>query len=433
LTVGLLLAGCSWGVGVLTASKDVEAVRAVTILSVLSMLSLVLFWWVSRPEAAGRTLWILLFISLGLKLGAMYFRFYIDLLADALVYNDSGRSIALQLTRGQWPEVITLGTRTVHLIVGLVYVVTGPTLSGISILWTWLGFLGMLFFYKVFVLVFPGGNLRLYRALILFYPSVLLWTSSLGKDALMFLFLGMAAYGAARTQQRLEPLGLCWLGVGLAGMVAVRPPIAAVFAVALASSSLIRPIRVGALTPIVRVIGLMLFVAISVAVVRAAAVAARLETVETQSVQEFIETRRAHTQQGGAAFQPVNPGQPAGMLMFLPTVLIRPFPWEAHNASALLTAFEGMGLLALIIYRRRSVWAGIRGALRHSYLLLVVVYTLLFSFFFTAIANFGILARQRVQLLPFVFMLIAYLPTAPVVVRRVRQGSNHWREPFPSR
>jgi hypothetical protein len=40
-----------------------------------------------------------------------------------------------------------------------------------------------------------------------------------------------------------------------------------------------------------------------------------------------------------------------------------------------------------------------------------VVYLLIFFFAFGTISNFGILARQRTQALPFVFVLLALYPS----------------------
>ena len=51
---------------------------------------------------------------------------------------------------------------------------------------------------------------------------------------------------------------------------------------------------------------------------------------------------------------------------------------------------------------------GIGGRLREqAYLIFCVVYAALFIYAFSYIGNFGILARQRVQVLPFVLVFLA--------------------------
>jgi hypothetical protein len=66
-----------------------------------------------------------------------------------------------------------------------------------------------------------------------------------------------------------------------------------------------------------------------------------------------------------------------------------------------------------MVYRWRSVRAALTGLRRNSFFLFLLVYVALFVFLFSAIGNFGIIARQRVQLLPFLFMWIAHLPAQP--------------------
>ncbi len=410
LMVGLLLTSTAWTIGTLLGSNDVETARAAVILSVLVVVSLFLFWLLAQSDPEGRTLLVLLFASFALKLAASYFRFHIGLLADALEYNASGRDIATQLSAGQWPEQFgPTGTFTLRLLTGLVYLVTGPTFYGITILWSWLALLGMFFFYKAFTTAFPEGNRRLYMFLTFLYPSILLWTGSLSKDALMFLLLGMAAYGAARLQRRIELIGLGWLALGIGGALMIRPHIAGIFAVGVGASTLFRPIRAGLLTPILRLAGVIVIAVLAMFVLRTGAQSVGLAALSEEETFGFLEARRSGTFEGGSAFQQTDPRTPAGFAMLIPTILFRPFPWEAHSTFAAVATIEGMILLALVLYRRRSIVRAIAMSRRNSYLSLVLVYALLFIVIFSGISNFGILVRQRVQLLPFLFMLIAYL------------------------
>lgn len=411
LILAPLLAVLALSMGTIVAGNDAELLRATVIFSVLALVSFVVFWVVSRSDPEGSTLYLLLLASFGLKIMAMAFRFNTGLLADSYAYDDVGRRIAEELARGQWPENLgAFGTAFIRLVTGLAYYVLGVTHYGVSTLWSWFGLLGLLFFYLAFRTAFPEGNKRLYMFLIFLYPSTLLWTSSLGKDALMVMFLGMAAYGAARMQHRLEPIGLWWLALGVAGAFMIRPHLASVFMVALGASTLIRPIRAGLLTPIVRLGGLITVGAISIALIGTASGYVGLEGLEAGEVSGFIRASQERSAQGGSAFEQEDPRTPEGFAMAIPTVLFRPFLWEAHNLNALIASLEGVGLLALMIFRWRSVGAALLATFRNSYMLLVGVFAVLFIIFFSAIGNFGIIVRERAsQLYPFVFMWIAYL------------------------
>ncbi len=418
LVLAPLFLALAWSLGAIVASNDVLIVRAAFFLGTVVIASLLLFWIVARSDPEGRALLTILLISLTLKLLAMAFRFYAGLLADAYDYDNVGADFASILARGRWPEGIRYGgSDVIRLLTGLVYFVAGETIYGISILWAWCGLLGMLFFYKAFITAFPGGHRRMYMYLIFLYPSMLLWTSSLGKDALMVMLLGMGAYGVARLQQRIEIVGAWWLGIGLFGMLMIRPHIAAVFALSAGVASLIRPIRAGMMTPVIRFAGVLVFAAVAVVIVGTAADYIRLEGLAAEDVIGFIEYEQGQTQRGGSAFEQVGIRRnPLLFLVNIPTVLFRPYPWEALSAGrstfALIASLEGLGLFILIVLRWGSVRTALASLLRNSYALFSVMYAALFVFVFSAVANFGIIARQRSSLFPFVFMLIAFLGPA---------------------
>ncbi len=97
-------------------------------------------------------------------------------------------------------------------------------------------------------------------------------------------------------------------------------------------------------------------------------------------------------------------------------MLVRPFPFEASGTEQLLTTAEGLLLVVLCATSWRRIW-GIRRRLRDQpYYATAIVFTLMFVYAFGTVANFGILARERTQLMPFVFVLLA----APLVLDAAR-------------
>ena len=114
------------------------------------------------------------------------------------------------------------------------------------------------------------------------------------------------------------------------------------------------------------------------------------------------------TGQGGSSFNaPSAIGSPTKLPLAVVTIFFRPFPFEAHNAQVAVTALESTLLLCLTVARRRGIWQALRHPRRRPYVAFVVVYSLLFVFAFSSIANFGILARERTQVLPFFLVLLA--------------------------
>ena len=100
----------------------------------------------------------------------------------------------------------------------------------------------------------------------------------------------------------------------------------------------------------------------------------------------------------------------------LVTVLFRPFPWEAHNAQALVSSLECLLMLGIFV----SSWPRLKRLptlmRQRPYVTFSLIYLLLFVYAFSSFGNFGILARERVQVLPFLFVLAA-LPRARVARR----------------
>ncbi len=415
-----LFVGLAWVLGEFVGSSEVYIMQAVVIVGLLGMLSLVIFWLAARSDPEGPTLFAILFVSFALKLAAAYYRSVSGLFADAYAYYNAGIGIAVQLARGEWPELSRYaGTGLMRLAAGVALFLAGDTFLGVTFLWAWFALIGMLLFYKAFVTAFPEGNRRLYLFLVLLFPSLLLWTGSLGKDAPMMFFGGMAAYGLARSRRALGLAGVGLLVAGIVGMFALRPHMGAALTVAVGASFVIHPVSAGRMIPAVRLTTLVMFGAVAIAVAIVGSRLVGLEGLELGEIQAFIGERQgaltgqrhvlASGEAGASAFTPVDTRSPVGLAILIPTVLFRPFPWEAHNRNALITSLEGLGLMALVVYRFRSVRAAILGAAQNPFLLTSVLYVLVVIYLFSAFANFGIIARQRVQIFPFVFMWIAYL------------------------
>jgi hypothetical protein len=127
-----------------------------------------------------------------------------------------------------------------------------------------------------------------------------------------------------------------------------------------------------------------------------------------EGVNSVLAESARRTNAGGSSFQASSTSTSLASLPFATvTILFRPFPFEAHNAQAAVTALESTLLLCLTIARRRSIWRAIRELRRRPYVAFILVYAAGFVVAFASIANFGILARERVQLLPFFLVLLA--------------------------
>jgi hypothetical protein len=250
---------------------------------------------------------------------------------------------------------------------------------------------------------------RRYVLLMLFLPSVLYWPSALGKDAWMLFMLGLASYGASLVFDR----RLHGWAIARSGHLRLPPRSAAPCAdsgrcacsrirdVDSAGTSLEPRPRSQSLGAGVLVVGLSF------------ALSATSDLLPTFSPSDPLGTAgdaldsvQSRTAIGGSEIDSAQ----ANSLLTYPyaviTVLLRPLPFEARSLTTLLASMESMLLIALFWKWRRNVVAAF-GSLRSSaYMRFALLYAALFTFAWSSVSNLGIIARQRVQVLPFLLVLL---------------------------
>jgi len=334
--------------------------------------------------------------------------------ADANQYHAYGRWLMPYYRSGDFsPELGPLvGTGWIRALSGVVYALTGPSKLAAFMVFGYLAFCGMLLFWRAFKLAVPDGAEPRYRYLVLFLPSLVYWPASMGKEAWVVFALGVASYGAACVlAQRLW--GWLWVAAGLAGVMVVRPHVALVAFVALAGAELVRKARRGsAISPVVRVVSLVALVVLGGFLINRAEKFFGVSTLTEETITAQITTAGERTETGGSAFRAVRVRTPLDFPFAAVTVLYRPFPFEIANTQGLLTAVEGVLLAGITLASVRRLASIPHHLRRFPYVAYSVVFVGVFIWAFSAFSNFGILARQRVQVLPFLLVLVA-LPPRP--------------------
>jgi hypothetical protein len=267
----------------------------------------------------------------------------------------------------------------------------------------------------------PGGSSRRYAYLAFFLPSFMYWPSALGKEAWSLLCLGLASYGVARCVTRRWPTGVAIIAIGLTGAGMLRPHVAmALFVGMVFAAAIARSGSRSAQAPVLRAVVFGLLFLAGVVLVGRTQSFFGVPSLNQETVQETLTMTTARTSEAGSAFTPVGATQnPALFPLAAVTVLIRPFPFEANNAQAIISSAEGLFIVLLVWRTRRglrNLWFELRNTPYFAY---SVGTTLAFIFAFSAFSNFGILARQRVQVMPFFFVLLCL----PEVRRSLVEGA----------
>ena len=333
--------------------------------------------------------------------------------SDSARYHVAGKVLAPLFRQGNYQDLGHIsGTRFLEILTGQVYAITGPTRLGGFMVFSWFSFVGLYLFYRAFRTTHPAGDGRRYALLLFFFPTLVFWPASIGKEAFMILALGAAALGAAQVLTgRLR--GLLWLGMGLWGAAVVRPHMALMVGAGLLLAAPLAVLRGDTTRADRRQRGRIGGVALALvlvlggpALIGTAEQFFNLESLTAQTAQEQFDEVTRRSGKNGSTFVAATPHNPLEFGEAIVTVVFRPFPFEVRSAQGLLTGLEGVGLLIAIALSARRLLRVPRELVRQPYTALALVYSLAFVFAFSSIVNFGILARQRAQLLPLLFALL---------------------------
>lgn len=348
------------------------------------------------------------------------FRFYGGV-GDAVRYFDDGRVLAGALspfTPAYWVSGPAVwGTSFLIRISGLVTSVIGPTLRGEFLVFSLMALGGLYAMAIAFQRIQPGEPASLFARWIWLWPSLWFWPSSVGKEAVLLLAIGLATLGYVGRRGTIQ-WSFYLAGLGLAFLV--RPHVAAVLAFATVAGHWLATWQRLTARRLVEAVAALVLAGVALNATKSQL---GLADADLEGIKEFVVFRAGQTTAGGS-----NIGEAAisggGLPMAFVNVWLRPFPWDVHNATALFAAVEIVVLWWLIWRRRRGLRVAVRSWRHHRLLQFAVpflfAYTLMIGLTF---ANLGIIARQRAPLFPFLFMIIAAVPVAAAVRPRA------WRQP----
>jgi hypothetical protein len=256
--------------------------------------------------------------------------------------------------------------------------------------------------YRAAVLYRPTTGTSLLYFLGLF-PSVLFWSSVLGKDPIVLLGISLYGFGVVGWSQRRRALYFIPLLAGVWVAATIRLWLGPI---------LLLPLVVVALRE-VRGTGGKLAVLGAVGVVVGSMVSVFRAKLSLYALEDVYRTTEILTDAlAGATPSPeVRFTGIGSMLAFLPQgtfrALFRPLPGEVMNPFGLLAGFENLFLLALVALTAvRITRARLREPMVQWALALIVCWAGVYSF---VSANMGAAVRFKLQVLPTLLCLLLYL------------------------
>jgi hypothetical protein len=395
------------------ASGSFNLLGFVIQLPLLTLITIPIARRIARYDRDQSQFWFVMAAFSAKMLGALA-RYYFTYIAyvsvgDAEEYDAFGRFLVPYYRSFDFsPDVGQVpGTGFLKMITGILYSIVGSSKLGGFMVFSWLGFIGLLLCWRAFRRAVPTGDSRRYALLVLFLPSLLYWSSALGKDAWAVMGLGICSYGVARVMTQKRASGLLVLAAGLAAVVMVRPHVALTVGSGLVLAALLyKPSKTSPLNPIVRVLTFAILLGLMLVLISQTEQFLGVETLNQETVNASLANAEGRTIEAGSVFTPVTVNTPLDMPYATVTVLFRPFPWEAHNSQTVLTAVESLFLVVLTIRGWRRLRSIPRSLRREPYTAYSLGIMLTFVFAFSSFSNFGILARQRCQVMPFFLVLI---------------------------
>lgn len=375
------------------ASDYAEGVMAALILLGLILLS-------PLPAPHRRALALLWMVRMGVTLGAMLaiearyrgdaWGFYVvgTWLSDPLAYFSFGE-----------------GTRNTQALVGLL-AYASDAYSAIKVVFSFVGLTAIYILYRAATVALGHERIVLLYALGLF-PSLLLWSSLLGKEPVTLLGIAIYAYGVVRLLVERRMLPLVYVAIGLIIAASIRIWLGGVFVAPL----LFAYVMSSRTAPAAKLAFIFLAVPAFLLAMQGFA-----ERFRVESAEDLVATTDYLSQswaRGGSAQRIAGGfGSFTDMIAFLPvgtfTALFRPLPLEVRNPFGLLAGLENaflLGLLLLGLFRR-----GLR-PFGHPVLLWAAATLLVWGavYGFVSYQNLGTAFRWRSQTTPILLFLGLYL------------------------
>jgi len=426
---------------VLLGLAAVDVWSGIIVALLLMILSYPLFNWVARLE---REPWLfrVLYAALIAKFVFSMIRFFVFFNiysgnGDAGLYHDVG-TVFMRRFRDGLPihplpriSAFPVETHWVGDITGIIYVFTGSSSYAGFLVFSYLCFWGQILAVRGLRAGVPEADFRRYALLVLFVPTLLFWPSSLGKEALMLFLFGFVAYGGGlMLGPTPKARGIPFFAAGLGGLSMIRPHVALMSVGALLIGSVVALLSRSRATSgssfrVVAVRSMTLVVVILVAVFSLSRFNERFGGEEgsgTDATSSALEGTLAATSQGSSSFAPVVIDHPVKLPLGVLSVIFRPLPWEATSSNALIGAIEGVVMLAIFATSFPRIRTFFRLLPKRPYLVFSLIFVLAFSVGFSYVGNFGILSRQRAQMVPAVLVMVALMPPAKrVKVRRTQK------------
>ena len=296
---------------------------------------------------------------------------------------------------------------SVSIAAGIVMAIVGINQLAMFLVFSWLSFIGCVFFYRAFTLSFPGANHRRYALMLFFLPSLIFWTADISKESLMMLALGMISFGAAKFLAR-KPGGFMLVIPGAFIGAYVRPNELLLIVAGFVVAMMIPTAGARKTYSAVRRLASLVFLGVLLYVSVAVTVKYLHHGLNSNSLETTNTNNAAQGFSGNIPYSTNFATYPRDIY----EVLFNPLLIKAHGFGQRVAALENSVIIVLILTSLRNLRMVPRAAFARPYVMLCAVYSAIFLYTFAALGNLGLIERERVLMLPFLLVLLC-VPRTP--------------------
>lgn len=388
--------------GVHIPQPDIRADYVFAVLWATALWVSILAWPVTLRDKWG-LLWIWGVKSFVITLGFMLFYEANYSAIDAYGY-------FAESTQSDFPfnvGIIGAGTENIKALAWLHTQIFPDSYHALKVSFSMVGLIGVYIFYRAWVMFLGREDIRALYFTALF-PSILFWSSTLGKEPVILLGIAFYTYGVVGWYRLKRIRYLLITSLGIMVSILIRFWMGPILIVPLCILFLLQ--RKNLLLKVVLTVSV--FAAFFLSMVQLTQFKQMLGIKTVQDILETIQIVFNGRSEGGSAQEVVEFTSIGNVLAFVPigalTALFRPLPGEVLNPLGLLAGFENLLLVILcILAMMRSSIRKIQEPLVVWGISLVVIWATVYGFL--SYQNFGTAMRLKLQILPILLGLLLYL------------------------
>ncbi len=308
------------------------------------------------------------------------------------------------------------GTRNILQLVWLCYQVMPTSYHGLKVSFAPIGLAAIYLLYRSTAMYLGYKDLRILY-LLGFFPSIVFWSSIVGKDPIVLLGISVYIYGVVGWGRlhKLKYIPIAAIGLLLAMFIRIWLGLIFTLPIPILILSRRGGGNLGKKATLTAVMVISILLSFSV-------VQSYFNIADSQELLEFTDTTSKSWSHGGSG-QEIQGDltQSNQTLALLPlamfTALFRPLPGEILNPFGLMAGLENALLLLLLgraVYRNRS--KDLKDPLIQWAILLVVFWAGAYGFI--SYQNLGTAVRFKLQVLPILLCLLLYLGRKQKLNRR---------------